>query len=659
MRTKNASIDESENERVTPSPVEPVRTGFRFRDFVVLVFCVSGILFFLFLFRHDLFQTIYLQNVQPVGNVVLRSNVVQRRISDRVLWDRLLSASSLYIGDIIRVAEHSSAALDIEGQQIFLNENTLIRIQRAPDGEGLQIELSEGSLSVATNEDGGNLQINVMGQILETSAGSAFNVTAGNNGIVVKVNEGAARFIDESGRSREISSGSMLALDPAGAEQMPPAAVVTRPRANVQFLKSTAEPLPVSFAWNRINLAPDDYLRLEIAEDRNFNRITQTIEELVDTARSSLDLGIWHWRLSFEDNVLTFGRFSVVESSGPELISPIGNSLIRFRGELPSVRFQWSEVEEASLYFLEVSLVSDFSNTQISHETSATSYIQPELGQGTWYWRVMPVFSSGYEGESSFSAISQFRITHTDQNPAEEERVVLPEPPTPPPEPLELRLVSPAQGTNITGLNALRSPTVFRWDSDRETVSSRFVLSRNINPLQQPVTVINNPGRNFQVNRIDAGVWYWTVEATSAEGIVSSAPPRQLQVLPIPALPAPANLLPPNGHQLEIEAIKTRESINFSWQPVPGANAYIITLFEQTGAGRHQVFRSSPQTQARWTLEDLSVLSINTFFWQVEAVNVRQNGIIDQRGAISENFFIVDFPLPEVQAIRPGVLYGQ
>ena len=85
------------NERMKPRVIEPVHTGFRFVDFFVLVFCLFGILFFIFLFRHDLYQSIRLYNVQPVGTVVLKSNVVQRRIADRVLWDRLLNNSSLYV----------------------------------------------------------------------------------------------------------------------------------------------------------------------------------------------------------------------------------------------------------------------------------------------------------------------------------------------------------------------------------------------------------------------------------------------------------------------------------------------------------------------------------------------------------------------------------
>jgi len=655
QNTDKARI-ESYNERVKSRNIEKARVNFRVIDFFVLLFCLSGIFLFIFLFRNDLFKTINLQNIQSVGTVVSRSNVVQRRAADRLLWDRLIKESSIYLGDIIRVAEHSTAEIDLEGQQINLNENTLIRIQRAADGGNLQIELTEGSISVSTGDEGGNIQLNLMGQVVETTSGSVLNLTADAEGVLIQVNEGAARIIKEDGESRAMSSGSMLVIDSGGTEKRSPAVIVTRPRSNARFLNNKKEPLPVNFQWNRINLEQDDYLNLEIAEDRNFEKIVRTIEGLTDSTRSSFDAGTWNWRISLGDNILSSGRFTVAQASSPELVSPIKDSSILYHNDPPSVRFQWSGVGEASHYFLEVSLLPDFINTHIAQEISATSFIAPGIGQGTWYWRVMPVFGSGFEGEALFSEVSRFRVEQSVSKTPVEEEIVLP---APPPVPLELRLLSPEDGVSLAGLSALRTATTFRWESDRNTASSRFVLSQNSDPLRQPAVEITNPGRTFQVNRIEVGTWYWTVEAYSVEGLVSSAPPKRIQVLPVPRLQAPVNLRPPSGYQIEIESIRTDRAINFSWQPVSGANAYIFTLFEQTDGGRRQIIRSTPLNLPRWSLDDLNLLTNGTFFWQVEAVNINQNGAIEQSGAPGENFFIVEFPLPEVEIKKPGVLYGR
>ncbi|MCL2411355.1 MAG: hypothetical protein FWC97_06895, partial [Treponema sp.] len=469
----------------------------------------------------------------------------------------------------------------IEGQQIHLNENTLIRIQRAPDGLGLQIDLAEGSIDVSTTEDGVNLQLSLIGQVVEAAGNSTINVISTNDHVIVHINEGAAQIITESGENTEIYSGSVVTIDSEGAELRQIPAVVSQPRPNARFLKSTQELLPVNFEWNRTTLTFNDLFDIQIAEDRDFTRIVQTLNGLTNTAQVLMDTGLWHWRLSSQDEEIFSGRFTVVESMGPELLFPIRDSTFRYQYELPSVRFNWSEVEYASYYFLEASLLPDFRNIQVGIETTATSFIQPGMGQGTWHWRVMPIFSAAFDGSASHSAISQFHIErHIDEAfeqavLAEEQTIVLLEPPPP-----------------------------------------------STSPLLEPTTLASTP-------------------------------------TPVQEITTPANRLPITGTRIGIERLRVQQYIDFSWNAVPGANAYIFTLFEQTGTARRQIIRSQHENRTSFRLDNLSVLSNGIFVWQVEAVSIGHNGSIDQLSSPGENILVIDIPLPQVQAIRPGVLYGR
>ncbi|MCL2793382.1 MAG: hypothetical protein FWD87_09860 [Spirochaetaceae bacterium] len=647
---------------------------FRIVDLLVIILCLAVVVYSLNLFRLDLFQTLSLQNEQPVGTIVIRENIVQRRLADRVLWDRLAVESPVYLGDLIRVADHSAATLFIEAQQIDLDENTLIRIQLAPGEDGvIQIELSEGNLGMITTAEGSNIQLSLMGYVIEAAPNTTLTAAAGIDGIAVQVTEGSAVFTGE-GQSREVRSGTMLAFDTAGIERHGPAAVVTQPRPNARYVKSVPQPLDVVFEWNRINLQPGERIRLEIAEDRNFSRDVKVFNNLDTFAEVALGAGIWNWRLSSVETILSTGKLTVVEASGLDLLSPARGSLFSYHGDKPSLSFQWSEIEGASHYVIEISSTPDFTTPSISKEVAAAFFVDSELGEGIWYWRVQPAFSSLFKGSAAFSPVSFFiieqniaggalAVTMLGQDQIEEiEQIIDPsrvvEPEIPEPVPILLRLLTPAQGARLAGLTALRTQTLFTWAADGEVQRSRFVLSRNRNPLQgQPTVEIINPGSTIALNRLETGIWYWTVEAQSANGLISVAEPRQLQVQPIPLLAMPANRVPLNGHDFDIEQIRIQRNIVFRWSSVSGANAYVFTLFEQTAGGRRQV-NSAIVTTTSWTLEDVSILGRGTFIWQVEAIN-RRNNIIEQRGVLGVNSFTIDVPQPRpVQMEDPGVLYG-
>jgi hypothetical protein len=282
----------------------------------------------------------------------------------------------------------------------------------------------------------------------------------------------------------------------------------------------------------------------------------------------------------------------------------------------------------------------------------------------------MPVYSSLYEGTGAFSPASFFRIERGESDslvlpepePEPEPVVEEPEPELPPPAPVPVKisLLSPAQGASLPGLTALRQQTVFTWSSEGTIARSRFILSQNSDPLRgRPVREINNPGRTIRLDRLGEGVYYWTIEVRSPDGLVSVAEPRQLRVSAIPLLPAPGNMQPSQGQHIGIDELKIYTNIAFTWSAVPGANAYIFTLYQEIGNSRRQIIRTPPENRTYWTLENFSTLGRGTFVWQVEAVNRNSAAVIEQRGRVGESTFTLEVPSPgPVQLEDPGILYG-
>jgi len=660
--------------------------GFKFIDFFMIVLCLSGAAVFFNKFRLDFFQTVYSRNEEPAGLITVKHNTVQRRPHDQVYWDWLRNESPVYLGDLIRVADLSDATLQIAGNYIHLNENTSIRIRRAADNEdSFQVDLDSGNLSLSTGTEGGNITLNIMGRQVDAKPGTTLSASAGADGIAVQVSKGDALFTNK-GQKQALVASAMVALDSGGRERTEPAVVVKFPPPDAYYLKSGQEPLNINFAWDRHYLQPGQALRMEVAEDRNFSRITRTIENLDSTAVAALGAGQWYWKLSYQGAVLGAGKLTVTDAAGPELLSPITGKLFRFEADSPVVRFQWSKVAEALSYILEVSQTNDFINPRIRRQVEAEYVIESNMEEGTWYWRVTPVFPSAYSGSAAPSSVSSVRIEQGEplkeplwpqpqvvnaEVPAESSApaaaktavtaaIEPPLPNIPSAVPAEVRLIAPAQKASLPGLTALRQQTVFQWDSDGEAEKLRFVLSRNSNPLKgKPVVEKLNPGKTIRLDRLEEGVWYWTVEAQFAGGLVKAAEPRQLRVLSIPLLNEPKNRLPHDGYRVTIDEIRKASAMNFKWSAVPEANAYIFTLYQQIANKRQIIDQKTLDNRTGWTIDFGSLDGQGAYIWQVEAVNKGQGGKIEQRGKAGENSFFMDIPRPgPVKIEDPGVLYG-
>jgi len=673
---------------------------FRLVDLLVILICLFGAFYSVNLFWSDLFQTLNGQNKTPIGTVSVKKNIVQRRMSDRVIWDRLIKESPVYSNDMIRVGANSEANLHVGGNDITINENTLLRLRYDKETGEFQIELTSGSIGLVTDSKGNNVSLNIMGRQVKAKPGTALNAAAGNDGMALQISEGSAVIAGENQNSEfaalEIGAGEAIAMDLSGSIRSTPSVFVIQPKPNALYRKSISEPLNISFSWNRINLQPDETMCLEIAEDQSFSHSVRTLDGLNDSTQAALNAGLWNWRLTYDGYVLDSGRFTITDAPGVELLSPAKNRQFFYESELPKLYFQWSQVDDVLHYIAEVDVTPEFRNPIIKRQMEAASFSDSSLGEGIWYWRVTPVFSStGGNTTASNASPFAFRIvkskepqtpslyTFAEEPPLSFETVPTPEPaptpviastpvpaltpapaaePTPVPAPVPVQTVapvptpaptsppkritleSPANETILPGLTALRQQTIFHWSSSEAVEKSRFVLSHNSNPLTgKPEIEILDPNRTIRIDRLEEGIWYWTVEAQTPEGMdITAQSPNLLRVLPIPRLPAPANRQPSAGQRIGIEELK-KGSINFSWSTVSGANAYIFTLYQDNDGRRRQITQVGPDNRTSWATE-VKTLGRGNFIWQVEAVNLGRNNVIEQRGSLVENNFVIDIP---------------
>jgi hypothetical protein len=538
------------------------RYASRVSDILMYSFCILGILISLNCFRLDLFRTMTRQTEQPVGTVTFKYRAAQRRFADRVLWDRLRRESPVYDGDSIRTAELSEATISFAGGAVInLEENSLVQIH--DDRRGPRIDIGGGGLS-AVAADGGTLVLvsGLSAAVLEP--GSAARAGADGGGFRLQVSEGAASLTVD-GETRTAAAGEFLAAGNEGPEgAFRPAALSPRPQARLLYPGQGT--LAVSFRWTRRDPPVRDPprpagreapVRLELAEDRGFTRIVFRGDftgagepAYAGEAAAELEAGSYFWRVfpagENPPDVSSFEifPFKIIAAPAPVLITPAEGYVYQFRVRRPAVRFQWTETGDAVSYVLEAADNPQMRNPVFSREVRGTSLHTSELGPGTWYWRVRPVFPALYEGEAGEGGVRSFRI---EQNGDLGVPV----------------LQSPAGGAPVN--IAAGRDLYFSWRREAEAQVYTIRISAN-GDLRSPLITAAVQDTFYacrvRETRMTPGRYYWAVFQTDAEGNDSApSPARTFTALEGEAIQRA--VFPPEAYRIGRTFLP---DIRFSWK---------------------------------------------------------------------------------------------
>jgi hypothetical protein len=509
---------------------------FRLADLLVILVCLFGTFYSVNLFWSDLFQTLNGQNKTPLGTVNVKKNIVQRRMSDRVIWDRLIRESPVYSNDLIRVGDNSEIDLHVGGNSITINENTLLRLHYDKETGEFQIDLNTGSIGLVTNPDGGAVVLNVMGKKMTAEPGTTLNAAASDDGITMQVSKGSAVIAEEGQNGEqstiEIGAGTAIAMNSEGSIRSEPSVFVIHPKPNALYRKSANDLFNAVFSWNRLNLQDAETLRLEIAEDQSFSRSVRTLNGLNDSARAALSSGIWNWRLAYNGAILASGRFTVTDIEELELLSPAKNRQFFAESEPPELFFQWSQMEDVLYYVAEVDVTPEFRNPIIKKQTAAVSFSDSSLGEGIWYWRVTPVFSQTNEGGVIAPRSSSFRIIK-DKESQTPSLVFAEEPPQAPANPSAVQSQTrvspipflpspagrqPANGYRV-GIEELKKSNInFSWSSVQGANGYILTIYQENGGERQQVMQMGPENRtswSTAIKTLGRGNFIWRIEAVN------------------------------------------------------------------------------------------------------------------------------------------------
>jgi hypothetical protein len=395
-------------------------TKSRATDLLILLFCFAGAFISGLAFWQEYNRTQVKLNEDPVGTVVFKNRTAQRKFDDRLIWDRLRQESPVYNGDTIRTAELSEAIITFRDEvtSVGLSENTLIQIFY--DDLGVRIDFSGGMLEV--NSGSRNVFISNGASTIEVEENSQASLNKSDDGFGLSVFNGQAQF-----DGQRIESGNMLILQSNGLPSTNPAIAVTSMGSFAQIFGVVEGVTSVGFSWNSSNFDPGTHVIIEIAEDRNFNRIIQTRDVTDGSTSISIPLpsGAYWWQAYPAQEgssrpvspMYPSGRFEILPAEVVAAVTPSRAAELTFSGEV-QVPFSWSAVEGAASYLLEVSANSNMGNPVINRELKGTTVTETGLESGRWYWRVTPVFLKHVKATAVPSEIAEFSVAKGSSVPA-------------------------------------------------------------------------------------------------------------------------------------------------------------------------------------------------------------------------------------------------
>jgi hypothetical protein len=391
--------------------------------------------------------------------------------------------------------------------------------------------------------------------------------------------------------------------------------------------------------------------RMQIARDGGFTDLVYN-SVIATSALDGRNLaeGTYYWRITADTDLMELSSpvkmLTVVGPlSAPLCSDPADNTRAVIRPETPYT-FTWRSVDGADYY--KFRLYKEGGKTPVCEqgliEGTSVCVAMEQMEEGPYRWTVQP-----FAGETDLSSrrtglLGESRFQMKKLRP--------------------VTLVTPVPGTEFDGIQAVLDPGTAVWSTVDHPAGAEFILTKTDGHRPQVVMDVRNPPERIQLDRLRAGTYSWTVKARTLDDLdISALGENTFTVLPIAPLPASQQISPCAGSVFDAACLRTTRTVAFSWQKVPGATGYIITIRKsspQIGAAGRKILEKDVGTDTSYTLQDLAALDRGSFEWSVEAVRAFDGSRIMQRGIPAEGSFVIDLPVLKKPLLeKTGILYGK
>lgn len=507
------------------------------QDIFVVLFSLSVIGCTAFLFFNNLNKTIERNDKTPVATVSYKYKSVQRKFLDRSVWDRPVQYSPVYNGDIIRTAPSSEATIYFPDQNVInVGANTMIQIFKQAQKDETAVQVAEGRISVQTAGAAmavrsATASVNVEKdsvlhmQKLEAdreadSSGGVLRLSVEKGRAALSKTDGSSAEADPAVQGEILTEGTVVnaggfgyeqgRADAQGAANRFVSVISPAPETKILNKNADGKAAAVPFKWYS-SFSDNSELIFETSRSRDF---TQNVRRVSVTGLKELTVdegsGTVYWRLYAaekgpEDASSDSGKFTVLAASPPVILEPASDRRYTYKESLPSVRFLWKGNEVCSYYVLEAASDPGMKNPAVTKQVSgeSVSFVLPR--DGTWYWRLTPIYAAEDEASRKPIPASVFYI--------EKQKTFAPIEQLAPG-----KIADTAEGKSVT----------FSWKSVNE-VKKYLVRVAKTEAMNNPVLECSSDINYYELKNaakaLPNGTYYWTVEGLDKNGerLTSSA----------------------------------------------------------------------------------------------------------------------------------------
>ncbi|PIE05176.1 MAG: hypothetical protein CSA76_00425, partial [Spirochaetales bacterium] len=387
------------------------------RSLFAAVFLLGSAAFFGYLFWNELNRTTDKTEGNAVGEIVEIRGQTQRRSIEQPYWNSLKGNETLFNQDSIRTFKDSGASIvlrlqDESGNEqintITLGADTYIILNM--DGQSRNINFVSGNISAEGSQ---GITVTAEDAVISLDEGTVNLQRVEGEETSISVSEGSAR-VNRGGEQVKVDSASMLRIsekrNKMQNESVP--VILQYPKPNALLLTYNAE-RQVRFSWKLLKQWENPVL--EISADANFSGAEIPVRVLPAAggqAAVNLENRVWFWRVRNKGTAesSSINVFSVEQERLTRLVAPADQQVIPFRNNSTSLALQWEAPFFTSFCRVQLSKNQSFNPVVMEKNVTGNSLLVNNLEEGTWWWRVQPVYKQAKPDQIPPPAQKQFTL---------------------------------------------------------------------------------------------------------------------------------------------------------------------------------------------------------------------------------------------------------